>query len=143
VRRRKPPGGLRPEEAFVQEKRRHRGAPRRSGRGACRNDLDLASAQFLNGDGLRRGVSDDGARLAERNDLDGPHARETIAAALIITAGLWPIANPAAHITAMYAQDPALIRAHVHFEDRLQELLSALITGFLNTPTPKPPAFGR
>jgi hypothetical protein len=33
----------------------------------------------------------------------------------------------------MYAEDPALTRAHVDFEDRLQHLLSALITGFLNT----------
>jgi dihydrofolate reductase len=30
----------------------------------------------------------------------------------------------------------ALTRAHVDFEDRLQQLLSALITGFLNTETP-------
>jgi len=89
-------------------------------------------------------TDDLGTAVAEQMpDLDGLHARETIAAALIITAGLWPTANPAPHITAMYVQDPALIRAHVHFEDRLQELLSALITGFLNTPAPKPPAFGR
>jgi AcrR family transcriptional regulator len=84
-------------------------------------------------------VDDLAAVLAGRMpDLDGPRARETIAAALIITAGLWPIANPAPHVTAMYAQDPALTRAHVHFEDRLRALLSALITGFLNTPAPKP-----
>jgi hypothetical protein len=38
----------------------------------------------------------------------------------------------------MYVAIPALTRAHVHFEDRLQELLSALITGFLNTQAPKP-----
>jgi AcrR family transcriptional regulator len=69
--------------------------------------------------------------------LDGQHGRETIAAALIITAGLWPIANPAPHVTAMYNQDPALTRAHVDFEDRLQQLLSALITGFLNTQKPR------
>ena len=30
--------------------------------------------------------------------------------------------------------DPALTRAHVNFEDRLQQLLSALITGFLVSP---------
>ena len=84
-------------------------------------------------------VDDLGAAVTERiPDLDGPHGRETIAAALIITAGLWPIANPAPHVTAMYAEDPALTRAHVDFEDRLQQLLSALITGFLDTETPKP-----
>jgi hypothetical protein len=78
-------------------------------------------------------VDDLGAVLAGRMpDLGGPHARETIAAALIITAGLWPIANPAPHVTAMYAENPALTRAHVDFEDRLQQLLSTLITGFLN-----------
>jgi AcrR family transcriptional regulator len=32
--------------------------------------------------------------------------------------------------------EPALIRAHVDFEDRLQQLLSSLITGFLNPETP-------
>lgn len=89
-------------------------------------------------------VDDLGAVVAERvPDLGGPYGRETIAAALIITAGLWPIANPAPRVTAMYAEDPALTRAHVDFEDRLQQLLSALITGFLNTETPKlhtPPA---
>jgi Tetracyclin repressor-like, C-terminal domain len=80
-----------------------------------------------------------GAVVAEQiPGLDGPHAREAIVAALIITAGLWPIANPAPHVTAMYAEIPALTRAHVDFEDRLEQLLSALITGFLNTQTPKP-----
>ena len=71
-------------------------------------------------------------------DLDSQYGRETIAAALIITAGLWPIANPAPHVTAMYAEGPALTRAHVDFEDRLQQLLSALIAGFLHTQTPRP-----
>jgi AcrR family transcriptional regulator len=84
-------------------------------------------------------VDDLGAVVAERMpDLDGPHAREAIAAALIITAGLWPIANPAPHVTAMYAEDPALTRAHVDFESRLQQLLSALITGFLHTEPASP-----
>jgi AcrR family transcriptional regulator len=82
-------------------------------------------------------TDDLGAAVAEQMPgLDGQHGRETIAAALIITAGLWPIANPAPHVTAMYAEDPALTRAHVDFEDRLQQLLSALITGFLNTQKP-------
>jgi phage-related minor tail protein len=81
-------------------------------------------------------VDDLGAALTEQiPGLDGQHGRETIAAALIITAGLWPIANPAPHVTAMYAHDPALTRAHVDFEDRLRQLFSTLITGFLNTHT--------
>ena len=83
-------------------------------------------------------TDDLGAAVAERMPgLDGQHGRETIAAALIITAGLWPIANPAPRVTAMYAEDPVLTRAHVDFEDRLQQLLSALITGFLNTQKPR------
>jgi Tetracyclin repressor-like, C-terminal domain len=61
---------------------------------------------------------------------------DQIAAALIITAGLWPIANPAPRVTAIYDADPALTRAHVDFEVRLQQLLSSLITGFLNPETP-------
>ena len=83
-------------------------------------------------------TDDLGAAVAgQMPGLDGQHGRETIAAALIITAGLWPIANPAPHVTAMHAEDPALTRAHVDFEDRLQQLLSALITGFLNTQKPR------
>jgi AcrR family transcriptional regulator len=96
-------------------------------------NVSAAAVQTFKSQSLDK-VDDLGAVVAERMpDLDGPYARETIAAALIITAGLWPIANPAPHVTAMYAEDPALTRAHVDFEDRLQHLLSALITGFLNT----------
>jgi AcrR family transcriptional regulator len=101
-------------------------------------NVSVAAVQAFKSQSLDK-VDDLAAALAGRMpDLDGPRARETIAAALIITAGLWPIANPAAHVTAMYAQDPALTRARVHFEDRLRALLSALITGFLNPPAPKP-----
>jgi AcrR family transcriptional regulator len=101
-------------------------------------NVSVAAVQAFKSRSLDK-VDDLAAVLAGRMpDLDGPRARETIAAALIITAGLWPIANPAPHVTAMYAQDLALTRAHVHFEDRLRALLSALITGFLNTPAPKP-----
>ena len=86
-------------------------------------------------------VDDLGAAVAEQMpDLHGPYGRETIAAALIITAGLWPIANPAPHVAAMFAEVPSLTRAHVDFEDRLQELLTNLITGFLNKEARKPPA---
>jgi AcrR family transcriptional regulator len=101
-------------------------------------NVSVATVQAFKSQSLDM-VDDLGAVVAERMpDLDGPRGRETIAAALIITAGLWPIANPAPHVTAMFAEDPALTRAHVDFEDRLQQLLGALITGFLNTQTPKP-----
>ena len=84
-------------------------------------------------------VDDLGAVVAERMPgLDGPSGREAIAAALIVTAGLWPIANPAPHVAAIFAEDPALTRAHVDFEARLRQLLSGLITGFLNAKTPRP-----
>jgi AcrR family transcriptional regulator len=79
-----------------------------------------------------------GAVVTERlPGLDGPQGRETIAAALIITAGLWPIANPAPQVAAIFAEVPSLTRAHVEFESRLRQLLSALITGFLAVETPK------
>jgi AcrR family transcriptional regulator len=78
-------------------------------------------------------VDELGAVVAERiPDLSIPQARETVAAALILTAGLWPIANPAPHVSAMFAELPELTRAHVDFEPRLKELLKALITGFLH-----------
>jgi AcrR family transcriptional regulator len=101
-------------------------------------NVSVATVQAFRSQSLDK-VDDLGAAVAERMpDLDGPCGRETVAAALIITAGLWPIANPAPRVAAMYAEDPTLNRAHVDFEDRLQQLLSALITGFLNTKTPKP-----
>ncbi len=101
-------------------------------------NVSVATVQAFKSQSLDK-VDDLGAVVTERiPDLDSPHGRETIAAALIITAGLWPIANPAPHVTAMYAEDPALTRAHLDFEDHLRQLLSALITGFLNTQTTKP-----
>jgi AcrR family transcriptional regulator len=63
--------------------------------------------------------------------LTSAQARETVAAALIMTAGLWPIANPAPHVTAMFADHPELTRAHVQFEARLASLLTTLVRGFL------------
>jgi AcrR family transcriptional regulator len=101
-------------------------------------NVSVATAQAFKSQTLDK-VDDLGAAAAERiPGLDGPDGRETIAAALVITAGLWPIANPAPRVMAMFAADPALTRTHLDFEDRLQQLLSALITGFLNTATPKP-----
>jgi AcrR family transcriptional regulator len=95
-------------------------------------NVSVATVQAFKSQTLDK-VDDLGAVVAERMpDLDGPRGRETIAAALIITAGLWPIANPAPHVTAIFTQDPVLTRAHVDFEERLRHLLSALITGFLS-----------
>jgi hypothetical protein len=63
--------------------------------------------------------------------LTSAQARETVAAALIMTGGLWPIANPAPHVTAMFADHPELTRAHVQFEARLRSLLATLVRGFV------------
>jgi AcrR family transcriptional regulator len=103
-------------------------------------NVSVATVQAFKSQSLDM-VDDLGVVVAERMpDLDGPYGRETIAAALIITAGLWPIANPAPRVTAMFAEFPSLTRAHVDFEDRLKQLLSTLLTGFLNREMPKPPA---
>jgi AcrR family transcriptional regulator len=76
-------------------------------------------------DELGRAVT---ARVPGLAPADG---RETIAAVCVIVAGLWPMANPPAHVREMFASDPALVRAHVDLEPRLVRLLTALITGFL------------
>jgi AcrR family transcriptional regulator len=82
-------------------------------------------------------VDDLGAAVNKRlTNLSAADARETIAAALIVTAGLWPIANPAPHVSGIYADVPELTRAHVDFEERLRHLLTVLITGFLHRPGP-------
>jgi AcrR family transcriptional regulator len=95
-------------------------------------NVSIGTVQAFQSQSLDK-VDDLGDVVAGRMpDFDGPYGRETIAAALIITAGLWPIANPAPHVAAMFAEIPSLTRAHVNFEDRLQELLANLITGFLN-----------
>ena len=87
-------------------------------------NVSVAAVQAFKSQSLDK-VDDLGAVVAERiPGLDGQHAREAIVAALIITAMLWPVANPPPHVTAMYAEIPALTWAHVDFEDRLQQLLS-------------------
>jgi AcrR family transcriptional regulator len=63
--------------------------------------------------------------------LTTAQAREAVAAGLILTTGLWPVANPAPRVTAMFADYPELTRAHVEFEPRLRSLLTTLIRGML------------
>jgi AcrR family transcriptional regulator len=73
-----------------------------------------------------------GAAVSERlPGLAAADAREVVAAALVITAGLWPMANPAPHVGAIFADIPELTRAHVDFEGRLRGLLATLVAGFL------------
>ncbi|HEY2438288.1 MAG TPA: TetR family transcriptional regulator [Solirubrobacteraceae bacterium] len=98
-------------------------------------NVSVATVQAFKAETLRL-VDNLGDALAERfPELTRPQARETIAAALIITAGLWPIANPSPRVSAMYSEIPELTRAHVDFEQRLEQLLKTLITGFLHTGT--------
>lgn len=101
-------------------------------------NVSVGAVQAFKSESLDK-VDDLGAVVAERMPgLQDEYGRETIAAALIITAGLWPIANPAPHVTAVFAEKPELNRAHIDFEERLQQLLTTLVTGFLNTETAKP-----
>jgi AcrR family transcriptional regulator len=100
-------------------------------------NVSNATVQAFKAESLAK-VDDLGAIVAERlRSVTGSQGRETIAAALIITAGLWPIANPAPHVSAMYAAIPELTRAHVDFEQRLEQLLKALIAGFQQASTNK------
>ena len=76
-------------------------------------------------DELGRSVA---ARVPGLAPADG---REVVAATCVIVAGLWPMANPPAHVREMFATDPALVHAHVELQPRLERLLAALIAGFL------------
>jgi AcrR family transcriptional regulator len=99
-------------------------------------NVSVATVQAFKAESLDL-VDNLGDALAERfQKLAHPQARETIAAALVITAGLWPIANPAPRIMAMYSEIPELTRSHVDFEQHLEQLLRTLLTGFLHTSTP-------
>lgn len=98
-------------------------------------NVSVATVQAFKAESLKL-VDNLGEVVGERfPKLTRPQARETIAAALIMTAGLWPIANPAPRVSAMYSEIPELMRAHVDFEQRLEQLLKTLITGFLHTST--------
>jgi AcrR family transcriptional regulator len=77
-------------------------------------------------------VSDLGAIITDLlPGMDPADGRETASAAMVIVAGLWPIANPTPHVQAMLAETPELIHSTFDFERRLQHLLEALIIGFL------------
>jgi AcrR family transcriptional regulator len=77
-------------------------------------------------------VSDLGAIITELlPGMDPEDGRETISAAIVIVAGLWPMANPSPRVQAMLAETPELIHGRVDFEHRLEHMLAALIAGFL------------
>jgi AcrR family transcriptional regulator len=77
-------------------------------------------------------VSDLGALITELlPGIDPEDGRETVSAAIVIVAGLWPMANPSPRVQGILADTPELIHGRVDFEPRLQHLLEALIVGFL------------
>jgi AcrR family transcriptional regulator len=71
-----------------------------------------------------------GEDVAAATGLASADAREVVAATLIITAGLWPLANPAPHVGAMFAEAEGLL--DTDFERRLRTLVATLIAGFLS-----------
>lgn len=99
-------------------------------------NVSAPTARAFKAGGIQK-VDELGAVIAERvPDLDADDGRETVAAALIIVAGLWPMANPPPHVSAMFADVRELARAHVNFEERLRGLLTALIVGFTSAAGP-------
>lgn len=71
-----------------------------------------------------------GDDVAAATGLGPADAREVVAATLIITAGLWPLATPAPHVAAMFAEAEGLL--DTDFERRLRTLVATLIAGFLS-----------
>jgi AcrR family transcriptional regulator len=69
--------------------------------------------------------------IAAVTGLNPGDAFEVVGAALIITAGLWPLTTPAPHVAAMYAGTDLL---RPDFEGRLRALLATLIAGYLRPP---------
>jgi AcrR family transcriptional regulator len=63
--------------------------------------------------------------------IEPADGREIASAAIVLVAGLWPMANPTPHVQAMLADSPELIHSSFDFQRRLQHLLEALIIGFL------------
>ena len=63
--------------------------------------------------------------------LSAAAAREVVATTLVLTAGLWPIAHPAPHVTAMFEAAPALTRAHTSFAARLTSMVRTWTAGAL------------
>jgi AcrR family transcriptional regulator len=79
-------------------------------------------------------VSDLGTVITELlPGLDPEDGRETVAAAIVIVAGLWPMANPSPRVVAMLADTPELVHGRVDFEHRVQHMLEALLEGFVRS----------
>lgn len=62
-------------------------------------------------------------------------AREVSALAMVLVAGMWPMATPAPEVAAMLAADPAMAHAQVDIEPRVARALAALAKGLQTTAT--------
>ncbi len=69
------------------------------------------------------------AAIAGASALTTDDAFELLTATLTMTAGLWPLTNPAPHVAEMYAGTDLL---QPDFEGRLRRLLATLIAGFMS-----------
>ncbi|RAY12322.1 TetR/AcrR family transcriptional regulator [Actinomadura craniellae] len=63
--------------------------------------------------------------------LTEPAARELVALSIVLTAGLWPFANPSPSV-AEAVKDPALAHSRIDFADRLGRALTLTVTGLMN-----------
>ncbi|MGW0299639.1 TetR family transcriptional regulator [Streptomyces anthocyanicus] len=63
--------------------------------------------------------------------LTQPAARELVALAIVVTAGLWPFANPSPQVVEAL-EDPRLAHTRVDFAERLSRALRIAITGLLS-----------
>jgi AcrR family transcriptional regulator len=68
------------------------------------------------------------ADVASATALRAEDAFEIVAAALLLAASLYPLTSPAAHVVAIYAEEPGLLQPE--FEGRLRRLLATLVQGY-------------
>lgn len=97
---------------------------------------------------LERNISSEAARVfkLDNSDLQGrladllcqyvtaltqPAARELVGLSIVVTAGLWPFANPSPQVVEAL-EDPRLAHTRVDFAERLSRALRITITGLLN-----------
>ncbi|WP_285576043.1 TetR/AcrR family transcriptional regulator [Actinoallomurus iriomotensis] len=63
--------------------------------------------------------------------LTASAAQELVAFSIVLTAGLWPFANPSPSVVEA-CKDPALAHSRVDFTDRLSRALLVTVTGLLS-----------
>ena len=97
---------------------------------------------------LERNISSEAARVFKLENIDlqarlanmlrrhataltQPAARELVGLLIVVTAGLWPFANPSPQVVEAL-EDPRLAHTRVDFADRLSRALRIAVTGLLN-----------